>query len=97
MAGGRLVRRRRRTANGHCPHRSPGFNMDPRVSYIKARLTAGFAIAKGTDVEKVLLDEEVARTVKAFIDGVEGSPYTLTFTYEKNQLQLFKQVRCSAC
>lgn len=65
--------------------------MDPRVSYIKARLTAGFAIAKGTDVEKVLLDEEVARTVKAFIDGVEGSPYTLTFTYEKNQLQLFKQ------
>jgi hypothetical protein len=69
--------------------------MDPRVSYIKNRLVTGFAIAKGTDVEKVLLDEQVGRAVKSFIDGVEGSLHTLTFTYMNNQLQLYKQV-CAA-
>ena len=69
--------------------------MDPRVVYIKVRLLSGFSIERSTDVEKVLLDADVHKTVMAFVDGHEGSASTLTFTYTNNQLQLYKQVRCS--
>jgi len=65
--------------------------MDPRVAYLKQRLQKGFGIEKSTDVEKVLLDEEVKKTMMPFLDGVEGAPCSLTFAWRNGQLELYKQ------
>ena len=67
--------------------------MDPRAAYMQKRVQAGFGISRATDVEKFFLQENVKAAVELVINGAEGSPTTITFTYLNEQLALYEAVR----
>jgi dynein heavy chain len=57
---------------------------------MQKRLQAGFSISKATDVEKFFIKDSVKEAIELVLQGAEGSPSSIVFTYLNGQLGLYE-------